>query len=96
MSEYVVRRRVYFTIYAILIACTLLTAQVAFLDLGAWNTVAAVGIAAFKAVLVILFFMHVRYSTPLTWLVVGGSLFWFGILLVLTMSDYLTRGWHTY
>jgi len=50
----------------------------------------------FKAVLVILFFMHVKYSTRLTWAVVVGSVFWLGILLVLTMSDYLTRAWRTY
>jgi cytochrome c oxidase subunit 4 len=70
--------------------------QIAFLDLGAMNTVAALAIATFKAVLVILFFMHVKYSTRLTWAVVLGGIFWLGILLTLTMSDYLTRGWRTY
>ena len=53
---------------------------------------AALAIAVFKATLVVLFFMHVKYSTRLTWAVVVGSVFWLGILLVLTMSDYLTRG----
>jgi cytochrome c oxidase subunit IV len=81
----------YFTIYAILMVCTYLTWQVAYFDLGAFNTVAALGIAAFKAVLVALFFMHLRESPRLTSAVVVGSLFWLVILLALTMSDYLTR-----
>ena len=70
--------------------------QIAFVDLGPLNTVAALAIAVFKATLVVLFFMHVKYSTRLTWAVVVGSVFWLGILLVLTMSDYLTRAWRTY
>ena len=70
--------------------------QIAFLDLGALNTVAALAIATFKAALVILFFMHVKYSTRLTWAVVIGSVFWLGILLTLTLGDYLTRVWRTY
>ena len=94
--EHIVPTRVYYTIFAILMLCTGLTVWVAFLDLGALNTVAALAIAVFKATLVVLFFMHVKYSTRLTWAVVAGSIFWLGILLVLTMSDYLTRSWRTY
>jgi len=96
MAEHIVPTRVYYTIFAVLMLCTGLTVWVAFLDLGALNTVAALAIAVFKATLVVLFFMHVKYSTRLTWAVVAGSIFWLGILLVLTMSDYLTRGWRTY
>ena len=96
MSEHIVPTRVYYTIFAVLMLCTGLTVWVAFLDLGPLNTVAALAIAVFKATLVVLFFMHVKYSTRLTWAVVAGSLFWLGILLALTMSDYLTRGWRTY
>jgi len=59
-------------------------------------TFAAIAIACFKATIVILFFMHVKYSTRLTWAVVLGSVFWFGILMVLTMSDYFTRAWRTF
>ena len=70
--------------------------QIAFLDLGVLNTVAALAIATFKATIVVLFFMHVKYSTRLTWAVVLGSVFWLGILLALTLSDYLTRVWRTY
>src|SRR6266851_3394621 len=96
MAEHVLARRVYYTIYTILMLCTLLTVWIAFLDLGPLNTIAALAIAVFKSVLVILFFMHVKYSPRLTWAVVIGSVFWLGILLVLTMGDYLTRGWRTY
>ena len=96
MAEHIVPTRVYYTIFAILIVCTLLTVLIASVDLGALNTVAALTIAVFKAALVVLYFMHVKYSTRLTWAVVVGSIFWLGILFVLTMSDYLTRGWRTY
>ena len=96
MSEHIVPTRVYYSIFAILILCTLATVLIAFVDLGPLNTVAALTIAVFKAVLVILYFMHVKYSPRLTWAVVVGSVFWLGILLVLTMSDYLTRAWRTY
>jgi cytochrome c oxidase subunit 4 len=90
-DSHIVPKRTYYSIYVILLVCTYLTWQVAFFDLGVLNTVAAVTIAVFKAVLVILFFMHVRYSTRLTWVVVIGSVFWLGILLTLTCGDYLTR-----
>jgi len=93
MAEHILPKRTYYTIFLILAFCTYLTWQVAYFDLGPFNTIAALAIAVFKATLVVLFFMHVRYSTRLTWAVVIGALFWLGILLVLTMSDYLSRGW---
>ena len=93
MAEHILPKRTYYTIFAILMFCTYLTWQVAYFDLGSFNTIAALAIAVFKATLVVLFFMHVRYSSRLTWAVVAGGLFWLGILLALTMSDYLTRGW---
>jgi cytochrome c oxidase subunit IV len=96
MSEHITPARTYYTIYALLMFCTYLTWQVAYFDLGAFNTVAALGIAIFKATLVVLFFMHVKDSTRLTWAVILGSIFWLGILLTLTLSDYLTRAWRTY
>jgi cytochrome c oxidase subunit 4 len=95
-EHHIIPKRVYYTIFGILMLCTYLTVQIAFFDLGPLNTIAAVGIAVLKATLVVLFFMHVKYSTRLTWAVVLGSIFWFGILVVLTMSDYLTRVWRTY
>src|SRR6059036_600867 len=93
MSDHVVPLRVYYAIFAALMACTAITVAIAFVDLGPMNIVAAMAIAVFKATLVVLFFMHVRYSTRLTWAVVLGSVFWLAILLALTMSDYLTRPW---
>jgi cytochrome c oxidase subunit IV len=96
MSGHILRPRVYFTIFGILMVCTLATVLIALVDLGPLNIVAALAIAVFKASLVVLFFMHVKYSSRLTWAVVMGSVFWLAILLVLTMGDYLTRSWRTY
>ena len=96
MAEPIVSKNVYYLIFAALMAGTAMTVAVAFLDLGAFNTVAALTIAVVKATLVVLFFMHVRYGTRLTWAVVFGSVFWLGILLALTFSDYLTRAWRTF
>ena len=95
MAEHILPKRTYYVIYLVLMFCTYLTWQVAYFDLGAFNTVAALTIAVFKAVLVVLFFMHVKYGTRLTMVTVVGGIFWLGILLALTMSDYLTRGWQT-
>jgi cytochrome c oxidase subunit 4 len=60
-------------------------------DLGPWNFPAAAGIATTKALLIALFFMHVRYSPPLTWLIAGAGCFWLAILIGLTFCDYATR-----
>ena len=95
-QHHVVPLRVYYTVFGLLMFCTYLTVQIAYLDLGRVNTIAALVIACFKATLVVLFFMHVKYSTRLTTAVVLGSLFWFGILMTITMSDYLTRAWRTF
>jgi cytochrome c oxidase subunit 4 len=96
MDNHILPLRVYYTIFGILMLCTYVTVQIAFFDLGALNAVAALTIAVFKAVLVVLFFMHVRYSTRLTWVVVIGAVFWLVILLALTAGDYLTRWRGTY
>jgi cytochrome c oxidase subunit 4 len=96
MSEHVVPKRTYYLIFLTLMVCTALTVWVSFIDLGELNTVVALGIAIFKASLVVLFFMHVKYSPRLTWLVVAASLFWLGLLLFMTMGDYVTRGLRTY
>jgi cytochrome c oxidase subunit IV len=93
MAHGIVPRRVYYKIFATLLALTLLTVGAAFLDLGPLNTIIALTIAVGKATLVLLFFMHVRYSSHVIWVAVGAGAFWVGMLLVLTMSDYLTRGW---
>jgi cytochrome c oxidase subunit 4 len=93
MSGHIVPKRVYFLVFAILIALTALTTGVAFINLGPLNTVAALAIAVSKALLVILFFMHIKYSPDLTRLVVVAGFFWLAILLALTLSDFLTRNW---
>ncbi len=95
-GNHVVPTRIYYLIFSILMLCTGLTIAVAFVDLGRLNIVAALAIAGFKATLVVLFFMHVKYGTRLTWAVVAGSVFWLAILIVLTMGDYLTRPWRTF
>jgi len=95
-SDHILPTRIYYTIFGVLMLCTYLTVQISYFDLGAMNVVAALTIAALKATLVVLFFMHVKYSTRLTWAVVLGSVFWLGILLALTLGDYLTRAWRTF
>jgi cytochrome c oxidase subunit 4 len=96
MAQHVVPTRTYYLIFGALLFLTYLTVQISFFDLGSLNTIAALAIAALKATLVVLFFMHVKYSTRLTKLAVVGGLYWMLILLSLTLSDYLTRGWRTY
>jgi len=82
----------YLVILTALIIGTCATWGIAFVDLGIWNPVVALAIAVTKAVLVILFFMHVFYSNKLTKLVVLGGLLWLAILLLLTLTDFATRG----
>jgi len=84
---------IYIAVFLALAAGTLITWGASLVDLGVWNTPIALIIATIKAVLVILFFMHVIHSTRLTWVVVIGSFLWLGVLFVLTFADYLTRGW---
>jgi len=83
----------YYAVFAALIVGTALTVAVAFVDLGAVNNILMLGIAMTKALLVVLFFMHVRWSTRLTWVVAASGFFWLFILFGLTMQDYMTRGW---
>ena len=85
--------RGYFAVFTALLALTALTTGVAFIDLGgAGNVAVALAIAVIKAVLVALYFMHLRYSSPLTVIFAGAGIFWLGILVALTLSDYITRG----
>ena len=93
MSEHVVSRKVYFVIFGALMVGTALTVWVANFDLGTWNAVVALSIAVFKATLVVLYFMHVRYSSKLTWVFVCAGVIWLMILFAFTLSDFLTRGW---
>jgi len=93
MSEHVDKALTYWLVFFGLIALTVITTLVAFVDLGAFSVVAALVIATCKMLLVSLFFMHLRHSTQLTRVVVLGGLVWLGILLVLTFADYGTRAW---
>jgi len=93
MSEHVTSRKVYFAIFAALLALTFLTVEVAEIDLGRFNTIVALTIACTKALLVVLFFMHIRYSTRLTKLVVVGGFLWLALLIALTSVDVFTRAW---
>jgi len=86
--------KTYVGIFIALLALTGLTTGVAFIDLGAeLNTIVALTIAVAKALLVILFFMHVKYSTNLTKLVIIAGFFFLAILVAMTLADELTRGW---
>jgi cytochrome c oxidase subunit 4 len=93
MSVHVVPKKIYFVVFVLLLVLTGVTIRVAFVDLGRGNTILALTIAVVKALFVILYFMHVRYSPQLTRLVVVGGFFWLFILIAITMSDYLSRGW---
>lgn len=93
MAEKIIPEKIYLVVLVALLALTLSTYWVAQVNLGHWNTPVGLAIAAAKAGLVILYFMHARYRTWLTWVVIAAGLLWLGILFVLTMSDYLTRAW---
>lgn len=95
-DHHIVPVRTYFIIFGLLMLGTYLTVQAAFLDLGAFNTPIALAIAIAKATVVVLYFMHVKYSPKLTWIVVIGSVFWLAILLIMTFGDYATRAWRTF
>ncbi len=87
--------RMYVAIVGLLFLMTAITVCAAFVELGAFGTPVALAIAVFKASMVVLFFMHVRYNTPLMWVFAGAGFFWLLIMFSLTMQDYMTRGWET-
>ncbi|MEW6300150.1 MAG: cytochrome C oxidase subunit IV family protein [Thermodesulfobacteriota bacterium] len=94
MSQHVILpQKLYFRIFAVLLALTVVTVAAAYVDLGPLNNIVALSIAVTKTVLVILYFMHVRYSSHLTWVFVGAGFFWLLILIAFTLSDVFTRGW---
>ena len=92
MAAHISPKSTYYAIFGALMALTAITVAVAFVNLGAFNFPVAIGIAITKATLVVLFFMHVKYSSRLTKLVVMTSLFFLVILLAETFMDYATRG----
>src|SRR5580704_7975560 len=86
----------YVLIWAVLMVFTAITVFAARLELHVFNIIVALAIATFKGTLVVLFFMHLRYSTKLTMITVVASLFFLLIMFSLSMTDYLTRSWLTY
>jgi cytochrome c oxidase subunit IV len=93
MSEHIVPRKVYFSVFIALLVGTALTVIVAQFDFGPMNAVVAMTVAVTKMMLVLLFFMHVRYSSRLIWVIVSSMFFWLLILLLLTLTDYRSRHW---
>jgi len=93
MSGHLSPRSVYYAIFVALMVLTAVTVAVAFVPLGALNFPVAIAIAITKATLVVLFFMHVKYSSRLTKMIVGMALFFLMTMFGLTLTDYLSRGW---
>jgi cytochrome c oxidase subunit 4 len=89
--EHVVSVRIYLVIFAVLVVLTGVTTAVAFLDLGRINVVMMLLIAFVKATLVVLYFMHVRFTSRLTQIAAASGLAWLTIMIGLTLSDVLTR-----
>jgi cytochrome c oxidase subunit 4 len=91
--QHIVPRSVYIFVFTALMVLTAATVAVAYVDLGRLNVGVALAVAIVKATLVVLFFMHVKYSSRLVQLVVVASVVWLVILFGITLSDYITRGW---
>ena len=98
MSSHVLPLRTYYSVFFALMGLTALTTLVAYVDMGVLNDVVALSIASVKVVLVLLYFMHVKFSGRLIWIFAAGGFFWLVIFFVLILSDYATRipvpGWH--
>jgi cytochrome c oxidase subunit IV len=91
MSQHVVPQKVYFLVFATLLCLTLITVDVAFYNFGWLNMYIALAIATTKASVIVLYFMHVKFSSRLVWIFAVAGLFWLVILFALTFGDYLTR-----
>lgn len=83
----------YLLIFGALLLGTAITVGASYVDLGEWNPVIALAIACTKAVLVILFFMHIKYSSRVMKLTVAAGFVTFLILITMTLSDYISRAW---
>ncbi len=94
MAEHIVHWKTYLKIWAVLMSLMVLTAVLSYVDLGDFSTAIALTIAVIKSILVVLIFMHVKYEgQTMVLVVVVGGFFWLGILLMLSLTDYLSRGW---
>ena len=85
--------RTYIVVWIALLVLLALTVGAAYVPLGEFNTITAVSIAVIKAVIIGLYFMHLRYSPRLTWVVAGAGFFWLLIMFTLSLGDYATRSW---
>jgi cytochrome c oxidase subunit IV len=92
-EHHVVGPKTYGLVFGTLLFCTLLTVLAAKVEMGVFNAVVALAIACFKAVIVILFFMHVKYQSHLIKLTVAAGFFTFLVLVTMTLSDYVSRAW---
>ncbi|HEY1810486.1 MAG TPA: cytochrome C oxidase subunit IV family protein [Acidobacteriaceae bacterium] len=92
-SEHIVSPKVYLIVGTCLLILTGSTAAISYVDLGVFNAVVALAIACLKGSLVVLFFMHIKYSSKLTKLTVTAGFFTFLVLLTMTMTDYISRAW---
>jgi cytochrome c oxidase subunit 4 len=92
-EHHVVGPKTYLLILAALMILTATTTGAAFINMGVFSPIVALGIACLKAVLVILFFMHIRYSSKVMMLTVGAGFFTFLVLITMTLSDYISRNW---
>ncbi len=90
-AEHIVPVRVYWGVFLTLLVMTVVTTAIAYVDLGPFNLLVAIAIAVFKATLVILFFMHVKYSTTLTKAIVASGFVFLLVMVFFTMCDLLTR-----
>jgi len=94
-TGHVAPKSLYYLIFGALMVGTALTVGAAFIDMGAFNNVVMLTIACTKALLVVLFFMHVRWSTRLTWVIAASGFVWLLIMFGFTLTDYVSRGWIT-
>ncbi len=92
-GSHVIPVRVYLAVITVLMILTAVTVWAAFLDFGALNTVIAVGIAVVKALLVVMFFMHLKYSSRVLWVYAGAGAAFFLLMIALMLSDYRSRDW---
>ena len=93
MTEHILEKKTYYGVFAGLMVLLAATVGIAYIHLGKLNIAVALLIAFVKATLIILYFMHVRYSSRLLWIFVGAGFFWLGILFALSFADYVTRSW---
>jgi cytochrome c oxidase subunit 4 len=93
MSDHILPVKSYLTVYAALMVLLVATVGAAFIDLGWFNFTLTMIIAVAKALMILLIFMHVRYSERLIWVFSGAGFLWLGLLIALSLNDYFTRGW---